>query len=431
MSAVIDKIAGDILRLEKELSACTRCGTCLTVCPVYQTTGREADVARGKLALLDALAGKLFETPKGVTARLDRCLLCGACARKCPAGVKVLEIFSAARFILKTVKGLSSVHRAALRKILAEPPRFDRALRTAAKIQSSLLGSAWNDSETLSIPIGPARFRDRRLVPLASVSFLDRIRNGELIARSKETLSGPRVVFFSGCLSDKFFPEIAVASAKTLSAAGVHLIIPTEQGCCGMPAVSLGDLASFGRLVRYHVELLAVQPFDYLVTACATCAAMIKTLWPKLTRSLSEELAARAGLISEKTMEISQFFANVTGIPEKHFETAATPIRVTYHDPCHLSGALGVSEAPRQLIRANPRYRLVEMETPDSCCGMGGIFNLKHYDLSRDIGARKREKILATGADMVVTSCPACILQLKDQLSDSHPQIKVRHVMEL
>ena len=135
MTVAIDRIAKSLEALETLLSACTRCGACQAVCPVFSRTGREADVARGKLALLDGLAAKLFETPDGVMERLDRCLLCGTCAARCPAGVRVMEIFSLARFIIKDVMGLPPLQRAALRMILAGPKRFNRLLRWAARVQ--------------------------------------------------------------------------------------------------------------------------------------------------------------------------------------------------------------------------------------------------------------------------------------------------------
>ncbi|MDX9787034.1 MAG: (Fe-S)-binding protein [Desulfobacterales bacterium] len=431
MTPAIHNIAESMIGLEKLLSACTRCGSCLSVCPVYQITGHEADVARGKLAMLDALADKLFETPAGVMERLDRCLLCGSCAHHCPAGVNVLEIFSKARFILKGVMGLSAVHRAALKQILAEPKRFDRVLSAAARVQNIFLGKTVCQRETVSIPIGPTRIRDRHMVPLAPASFLDSIRKGALPEQSAGRPGMPRVIFFAGCLTDKFFPDVAQTATAALTHAGVHLFIPPQQGCCGMPAVSMGDSTAFARLMQYHVSLLSSQPYDYLVTACATCAAMIKTLWPKLSRIVSKNLATQTTAISEKTMEISQFLVHLNAIPKKAPPVESEPIPITYHDPCHLSGSLGVFKEPRQLIRAIPGYRLVEMEGTNTCCGMGGIFNWRHYDLSMQIGNRKREKILATGAKIVATSCPACMLQLKDLLANTSPGITVKHIMQL
>ncbi|MFH0727902.1 MAG: (Fe-S)-binding protein [Pseudomonadota bacterium] len=429
MTAVIDRIAQSLQALESLLSACTRCGACQAVCPVFSRTGREADVARGKLALLDALAARLFETPDGVMERLERCLLCGTCAARCPAGVQLMEIFALARFIIKDVTGLSALQRVALRMILAAPKRFNRLLGVAARVQDFAGGERCG--ETTAIPVGPSRIRDRHFVPLAPVPFREMINTCDLRQAKKAGAFQPVVIFFTGCLLDKFFPHVARAAVATLTEAGVRLILPADQGCCGMPAVSMGDSKTLVHLLHHHVNMLSAQPFDYLVTACATCAAMIKTLWPRLSKTVATNLTADLTDIAKKTMEISQFLSQIGGISSKTPPAGSADITVTYHDPCHLKNAMGVTREPRQLIRANPRYHLVEMEGAGSCCGMGGTFNWRHYGLSSEIGEKKRDRILATGASVVATSCPACMMQLSDMLAKTMPRVKVKHVIEL
>jgi glycolate oxidase iron-sulfur subunit len=239
------------------------------------------------------------------------------------------------------------------------------------------------------------------------------------------------VAFFTGCLLDKFFPHVARAAVTSLTAAGVRLILPADQGCCGMPAISMGDSKTFSRLLHHHVSSLSAMPFDYLVTACATCAAMIKTLWPRLSQTVSGDLTADLTAIAEKTMDISGFFSHIVGISSTMPPAGSANITVTYHDPCHLKNALGITREPREMIRANPRYDLVEMEGGNSCCGMGGTFNWRHYALSSEIGSKKRDQILATGASVVATSCPACMMQLSDILAKTVPRVTVKHVIEL
>jgi glycolate oxidase iron-sulfur subunit len=198
-----------------------------------------------------------------------------------------------------------------------------------------------------------------------------------------------------------------------------------------MPAISMGDSKTFSRLLHHHVTVLSAEPFDYLVTACATCAAVIKTLWPELSRTVATDLTAELTAIAEKTMDISQFLSHMGLISSVAPSAGPASITVTYHDPCHLKNALGITREPRQLIQANPQFRLVEMEGGGSCCGMGGTFNWRHYGLSSEIGSKKRDQILATGASVVATSCPACMMQLSDMLAKTLPRVKVKHVIEL
>jgi glycolate oxidase iron-sulfur subunit len=431
MITAIDRIAQSLSALETGLSACTRCGACQAVCPVFAMTGREADVARGKLALLDALSVKMFKNPTGVMKRLDRCLLCGACAARCPANVRVMEIFSRARFILKDVMGLSPLHRAALRMILAVPGRFNRLAGLTARMQHLVLKGGMGCSPSPAIPLGPSRIRNRHIVPLAPVPFREMIHGGKWPKVEKASRHQPVVAFFTGCLLDKFYPHVARAAVGALVNAGAHLIFPEDQGCCGMPAVSMGDATSLSRLLHHHVTVLSAAPFDYLVTACATCATMIKTLWPMLSETISGNLTAELTAIAEKTLDINQFLVRNIDIFSVTPPTGASKITVTYHDPCHLKNALGITEEPRQLIRTNPRYQLAELAERNSCCGMGGTFNWRYYELSTQIGSEKRERILATGASVVATSCPACMIQLTDMLARTVPRIAVKHVVEL
>jgi glycolate oxidase iron-sulfur subunit len=431
MITAIDRIAQSLTALETLLSACTRCGACQAVCPVFARTGREADVARGKLALLDALAAKMFENPAGVMERLDRCLLCGTCAARCPANVRVVEIFCRARFILKDVMGLSPLHRAALRMILAVPERFNRLTGMTAHLQNLVIKGGAGCHPSPAIPVGPSRIRNRHVVPLAPIPFREIISDGKWPQTEKAGRHQPVVAFFTGCLLDKFYPHVAWAAVTAIANAGARLILPANQGCCGMPAVSLGDATTFSRLLHHHVTVLSATPFDYLVTACATCATMIKTLWPVLSETVSGNLTADLTAIAEKTMDISQFLVRTMGISSVTPPAGSSKITVTYHDPCHLKNALGITGEPRQLIRSNSQYRLVELAEGNSCCGMGGTFNWRHYGLSTQIGSEKRERILATGASVVATSCPACMMQLSDMLAKTVPRVAVKHVVEL
>jgi glycolate oxidase iron-sulfur subunit len=278
---------------------------------------------------------------------------------------------------------------------------------------------------------GPLPLRPNHWVAPAAESFLDTMRRRGMPEPTRRIGTGPRVAFFVGCLPDKVFTNIAHRTLGALGQGASHLILPLDQGCCGMPAVSAGDLSTFSRLVRHHVNLFGRHSYDYLVTACATCTATIRTLWPTLCRQVSQTLAAEADRMAEKTLDVSQFLCHVAGIGQRPLPTATAPIPVTYHDPCHLKKSLGIFTEPRALIQANPRYRLVEMQDSDGCCGMGGSFGFHHAGISMQIGAPKRAHIAATGAAIVATTCPACMIQLRRLLAHAPPGVQVRHVIEL
>jgi len=413
--------------LKDQLALCMKCGTCQSVCPLFAQTGREADVARGKLALLDGLLQEMFKNPEGVYDRLDRCLLCGSCAAACPSGVKVLDIFIKARVILTTYIGLPWTKKIILRKILSHPRTFDCLIQWSSKIQKLFFRSVSDTLKTSCVRFLPFVFSKRHIVSLAPEPFHCHIPS----LNTKPGHSGIKVAIFVGCLIDKIYPNIAQATLDVLSHHGVGVFLPGNQGCCGIPAISAGDATTFNRLVRHNLEQFNGADFDYLVTSCATCTATIKNIWPMMFQDESGEIKALAEKIADKTMDISQFLVSKIGLKTGNNITSENIKAVTYHDPCHLKKSLGVSKEPRDLIKANSRYLLREMPDADTCCGMGGSFNLQHYDISSDIGKMKLENIKLSGCSIVATSCPACMIQISDVLSKSGNHFAVKHPVEI
>lgn len=420
------KLAGLVQELEDQLAVCMRCGLCQAVCPVFAESGREADVARGKLALLDGLVQEMFADPKGVNERLMRCLLCGSCAANCPSGVKVLDIFIKARAILVGYMGLHPLKRAIFRGVLAHPDFFDRFLEWGSKLQGIFVKPV-DDLLGTSCARFMSPLADRHFKVLAELPFHKMVES----LHTEPGASGIRVGFFVGCLIDKIYPNIAQAVLKSLKHHGVGVFLPDDQGCCGIPALSSGDTDTFNRLVRHNLSRFAEREFDYLVTGCATCTSTIKKMWPLMAQQLSHEEQKRVKRLAEKTADISQFLVDRLGVGLPGSSAEGREEVITYHDPCHLKKSLGVAAQPRALIRANGRYRFKEMLEPDRCCGCGGSFNVQHYDMSSAIGGHKRESIEQSGSSVVATSCPACMLQISDLLSRAGDRIRVKHAIEI
>ncbi len=424
--AEMNKLAERVRDLEEQLVICIRCGMCQAVCPLFEQSRRESDVARGKLALLDGLMNSMFSDSQGVSERLNKCLLCGSCAANCPSGVNVVEIFIRARAILSDYQALSPLKKKLFKKILAHPETFDRITDWVGSFQRMFAKNDKNAQGTSCARFVSPLLGDRHFVPMAKDPFHKSLSQ---LSDSKG-VSGLRVVMFTGCLIDKIFPKVAVASLEVLNHHGVGVIVPEGQGCCGIPALAAGDIKTFEKLVEHNMALLLNEKFDYLVTACATCTSTIKKLWPAIYRSGGSEFKRSVKIVSEKTLDINQFVVNNTnfvfsgGTEDEHKEL------VTYHDPCHLKKSLGVFNEPRQIIKASGKT-LKEMTGSDKCCGMGGSFNIYHYDLSSDIGALKQKKIVETGCSSVATGFPACMLHITDMLDKAGTAIKVCHPIEL
>ena len=417
------ELAGLMRQLEDQLVSCMKCGICQSVCPLYDQTGKESDVARGKLALLEGLMQSMFKDPEGVYERLNKCLLCGSCAANCPTGVDVLEIFMKARAILTGYMGLSPLKRLALRGMLANPRLFDRLAEWGAVFQklftrpvNEVIGSSCT---RLVSPL----LSDRHFTALAKNPFHRRFPSLDRPAGG----SGLKVLLFTGCLIDKLYPDIGQATLEVLDYLGVGVFLPGNQACCGIPAISGGDLKTFKSLVSHNLERFNHGSFDYLVTSCATCTSTIREVWPKMA---GPGLLDQTRDLADKTMDINQFLVEknlLSTLPDP----GGDAVIVTYHDPCHLKKSLKVFAEPRQVIAADPACKLVEMPESDWCCGMGGSFNLKYYGISRNIGLRKAENIISTGASVVTSGCPACMAQISDILSQLGARIAVKHPIQL
>ncbi len=442
--AGMKELAELVSELEDQLVICVRCGMCQAVCPLFEQTGKEADVARGKLALLDGLVKNLFDGAEGVKERLDRCLLCGSCAANCPSGVRVLEIFIKARAILTEYSGLSPIKKLIFKKILAKPETFDRITQLAGRTQKIFTKEDENFQKTSSAKLISPLIARRHFVPLAEKPFHSLIFPEENSSDINTYCgkSGLKIAFFTGCLIDKFFPQIGKACLDVFKFHGVGVFLPRGQGCCGIPALASGDTDTFEKLVEHNITLFKRENFDYLVTACATCTSTIKKLWPVIYKNKNSGFKNFLTELSDKTLDVNQFMINNCLPAKGKNSNLSIPVYdddntrqvqrqiVTYHDPCHLKKSLGISEEPRRLIKASG-YELKEMATPDRCCGMGGSFNLFYYDISSQIGDLKQKDIAGTNCSIVATGCPACMMQIADMLAKNNRKIKVKHPIEL
>ncbi len=425
--ADIQKLYHSLKEIEDELTPCMKCGMCQAVCPLYLETKRETDVARGKIALLEFMASEMLNDPKAVKERLDKCLLCGSCAANCPSGVKVLNVFLKARSIITEYQGLSTPKKIIFRGLLARPKVFDALLSLSARLQG-----IFTKTTNQSLGSSCARFKtpllgDRHFAPLAKSPW-----HNQTPALDSEPGPGrPRVAFFPGCLVDKVYPRLAKTAIQIFSHHQLGIYMPKEQACCGIPALASGDRETFVKLAAHNIELFGGEhSFDYLITPCATCTSTIKKVWPAMQDFFPATSRDAIQNLAGKTMDINAFLVDVLQVSLEH-PTGEDQTSITYHDPCHLKKSLDVAEQPRKLLQANPKYAFIEMKDPERCCGMGGSFNLQHYDLSHQIGEKKLENILNSKAQTVATGCPACMLQITDLLSRAGISVAVKHPIEI
>ncbi|CCO24933.1 (Fe-S)-binding protein [Maridesulfovibrio hydrothermalis] len=421
----LSKLAQSLMELDDQMVACMKCGMCQAVCPVFAETMQEADVTRGKIALLEKLAHEMVTDADQVNDKLNRCLLCGSCAVNCPSGVKIMDIFIKARVIVTSYKGLSPAKKLIFKGLLNRPKLFNFLTDMSAKFQGPFAREADQAAGTASCAMLNPLLGKRHFMPLTTRPF----RKDYPQVDSPRGLSGLKVAFFPGCVVDKMFPKVGHAAMKIFEHHGVGVFLPKGQACCGIPTLASGDADTFVTLMKQNIKAFEDGSFDYLVTPCATCTATIHEIWLKMIEDEDPIFIEKVKDIADKTMDITAFLVDIVGV--KAVESKKGGKVVTYHDPCHLSKSLGVTAQPRTLLKKNADYEFKEMNEANRCCGSGGSFNLYHYDLSKKIGERKKDNVRAVGAEVAATACPACMMQLGDMLSQSGGGVEVKHVLEI
>ena len=414
--------------LDDRLVTCMRCGLCQAVCPVYGASLMEADVTRGKIALLRNLAYRLIESPEDVDEKLRRCLLCGACESQCPSGVRIVDIFLDARHIVSSFLTLSPVKKVIFRALLPNPKLFNALLGLARPLQGFMTVPGDKVQGTETIPALNSVLGSRQVPPLAPQSLQHKVG----VLNSPMGKSRLKVAFYPGCLVDKVYPGLGEACLKVFDHHGVGVFYPKDLTCCGLPALASGDRSGFEQQVRHNVDILRRGNFDYIVMPCASCTVALRDRWAERSGRLPSVFRDAINELAAKAIDINAFLVNVVKVrPAGQFRGTRNRVKTTYHEPCHLRFGLGVRDEPRRLLRLNGACDLVEMAESDRCCGCGGTFTLDHYETSQQIGDRKRANILASGAQEVATACPACMMQLSERFAAHGDPIRVRHVIEV
>jgi glycolate oxidase iron-sulfur subunit len=228
-------------------------------------------------------------------------------------------------------------------------------------------------------------------------------------------------------LSAYLKPEVAQAAQEALQQAGFNVTVPKSQGCCGLPALGVGETKTAIQLAQRNLDAFLPQDQaepEYITTACASCAIMLKKDLPRLFALDSPE-RQRAQRLAEKVVPFSRLWIEQAASTQTPRFSAGDKTRVTYHDPCHLSRGFGEKDAPRRLLSLLPGVEFVEMNHPCHCCGHGGSFSFSHYDLSLAIAADKVQNIIASKAKVVVTECMGCLLQLSEMLDRAGANLEV------
>jgi len=393
---------------------CVHCGICLPQCPSYRVLGLEGDSPRGRVYLMRAAAeGRLGLTPAFVT-HIDRCLGCRACETACPSGVPFGRLLEAVRGQIERRVPRPLGHRLLRAVILGifPYPRRLAALLGLLRLSQRLGLRRLVRGLGLLAPFPHLDAMERLLPPLPS-------RGDDLPAQvMPEGRPRGEAALLTGCVQRLLFPEVNAATVRLLARSGFAVSTPEGQACCGALHLHWGDRANARALAVRNLEAFGAAAL--VVTNAAGCGAALREYGDLLPGD------PRAVDFSARVRDVSQLLAEASPGPAHPL-----PLTVTYHDPCHLAHGQRIRAEPRRLLQAIPGLRLVELRESDLCCGSAGVYNLLEPGIAAQLLERKLDRIVETGAEVVATGNPGCLLQLRMGLARRGLTVRAHHPVEL
>jgi glycolate oxidase iron-sulfur subunit len=407
------------------LNTCVHCGLCLPACPTFRETGLESSSPRGRIHLIRAVhTGRLEVTDPVFTHQMHECLNCRACEPACPSGVKYGMLVEAARNQIQQTRPEQPPPLEGLARLLTfqvlftDLGRFRAFSRLVQLYRRSGLRHVVRATGLLK-PLGMDRLDS--FLPPVSRRFLT--PGTERWAPRGEPTA--RVALIAGCIMSTAYADIDRATARVLAANGREVIVPAGQGCCGALHVHGGDLNGGRALARKNIDAFEKLKVDAIIVNAAGCGAQLKEYGHLLHDD--PVYAERAAAFSARVKDIAEYLGGI----ELNREMGCLPLTVTYQEPCHLAHAQRIGKEPRALLKAIPGLTLVEMEESALCCGSAGIYNVVQPAMSDSLGQRKARHALNTGAEVVVSANPGCMIQVQANLKAAGSTMRVRHIVEL
>jgi L-lactate dehydrogenase complex protein LldF len=438
----------------REALRCIRCGACANVCPPYQVVGGHVfgHVYTGPIGLV---VTPFHHGMEHAVEPQALCVSCNACETVCPVGIPLARMILDLRRRKVADHGLPWLKRAAI-DALAEPDRFASLTRLGALLQAPMTATANGDGAgtgdaTAPAPAGPVRrfvqnpllrtltplrsqLRWRSLPALASPPLHERFERAKgsftpprLIPGSQ--VSGKRIAYFAGCMTDRLYPEMGEAVVRVLRALGCDVFFPPAQSCCGLPAINSGDGPHALTMVQQTIEAIDQVQADFVLSGSASCVVSMLQDYPRLLAD-QPGWRLRAERLAERVIDFTGFVAREARLPAGAL--ADGPVwTVTVHDSCQSHNCLGLQAEPRYLLQQVLGHTVVEMTESSMCCGFGGSFSFEQPRVAERIVRRKLTHVDQTGAPVVVTDNPGCIMHLRGAVNASHRPQRVLHLAEV
>ena len=403
------------------IDKCVHCGFCLPVCPTYVLWHEEMDSPRGRIYLMRMATDGAAEMNEKWVGHLDACLGCMACMTACPSGVDYGKLIEATRSQIERNYPRSAAERLYRRMIFAtftNPGRL-RALLAPMKVYQK------SGLQSLARKTGLLKLLPKRLRSMESL--LPRLGKSDVVAEvtPAQGTKRHRVGMLTGCVQSVIFPQVNAATARVLAAEGCEVVAPAGQRCCGALLVHAGEEEQALELARQTIDAFERAGVDTIIVNAAGCGSTMKE-YGYLLRDDSK-YAARGREFAAKCKDVSEFLAGF----EPRAARNPLPLRVAYHDSCHLQHAQMIRTQPRALLGRIPQLEILEIPEAAVCCGSAGIYNLVQPEAAGELGDRKAANVAALKPDVVVSGNPGCLLQLRTALERAGSRIPVLHTVEL
>jgi glycolate oxidase iron-sulfur subunit len=396
---------------EKKSLACVHCGLCLSACPTYLETGNENDSPRGRIYLMRAIQAGRSSLTETTVRHVDLCLGCRACEVACPSGVQYGALLEGTRAHVE--KRYSRpvfqqlLRRVAIERVFPFPTRLKLALFPAKLIRA----------------IGAEKFLPRfARDALSLIPQMGRAGDWPEFSPATVTTKRGRAGFIRGCVMNVLFGATNEATIELLNRAGFEIVTPREQVCCGALYAHSGNLDAARACARRNIEAFEQHDLETIVINAAGCGSTLKEYGHLLHDDPA--WAERAAAFSAKVKDITEV------LPQSKVQTSKFKA-VTYHDACHLAHAQRITRQPRELVKAVAGKSFVELPESEVCCGSAGSYNLTEPEMAERLQRRKTKNILETGAEVVVTTNPGCLLQIRAGLDKAGAQhVQVMHIAD-
>ncbi len=403
-----------------EALRCIRCGACANVCPIYSKVGghKYGHVYIGAIGLILTL---FYHGKENARAIVRNCINCQSCKEVCPVDIDLPHLIKKTYRAVLDQEGKTPVKNYMLAKVMKNRKLFHFILRHAHLAQKPL---SKNEPMIRHLPHFFEKEHGFRSLPvIAKTPVRDQWKQlCPQVDQPKYTIG-----FFAGCAIDFIYPEQAKALLTLLKGHDVQVEFPMDQTCCGLPALMVAEEGTAKEVALQNIKAMQPRDYDYILTLCASCASHLKHNYPKIFKE-DPDTPANLKVFVDKIIDFSSFMVNVLNVSSEEFKGIHK--KVAYHSPCHLCRGLQVIEEPRKLIEL-AGYEYVRSKDEDVCCGFGGSYSVDFPEISSEILKKKLDSIEDTDAQLLVTDCPGCVIQLRGGMDKRGSKIQVKHIAEV